>query len=114
MKKAPAGWALAAVLLAACGVTTKVTPYETKVRPVKRAGRAIEVYDSSESVTRPFKVIGVVQAIGGFLSREDDLREKLVTEARALGGDAIVDVDRHAVGGGWSAKVIVWGDGALP
>jgi hypothetical protein len=123
MKKLLVLVALATLLLLAC-VTSRSVIYETTSRPPKTEGFPIEVYDSV-NLSKPYKVIGLVQANAGKLHSTADTLEYLKEEARKLGGDAIVDL---TVGESrsktisrvgdmliasspreiWSAKAIVW------
>ena len=115
---------LLALGLVACG-NTRTIRYETEARTPKRTDFPIEILDSV-NLTRPYKVIGVVQANAGKLHDPNDTIEALKAEARKLGGEALLDLQQGAarggvirpVGGGayaygnvreiWSAKVIVW------
>jgi hypothetical protein len=120
---------LLVILCVALGcVNTRSIPYESASRASKPPDYAIEIVESSQ-LSRPFKVIGVVQANAGKLHSVKDTLEHLRTAARKMGGDALIDLDQgpaksEAMGPGkrysfddtarelWSAKVIVYTDDA--
>lgn len=95
-------------------VVTRTVPYETQARAPAPEDRPLEIVDSA-STTRPYKVVGVVQAnVGKFHSTKSTI-EHLKEQARRLGADALMDLE--GPGGGrvsphirevWSAKAIVW------
>jgi len=105
-------------------VRTRGIRYETLYREPKPANFPIEIYESSD-ITRPYKVIGIIQANAGKLHSTKDTIRKLKAEARKMGGDALIDLSFGASKGRmitktqtgyvsgsareiWTAKVIVW------
>lgn len=111
------------VILSGC-VSVKSIPYETTARQPKPDNYLIDIYDSKD-VNRPYKVIGIVQADAGKRHSVADTLEKLRSQARQMGGDALVDLTNQPIGIGvptskggtiysghvrelWQAKVIVW------
>jgi hypothetical protein len=108
--------------LAAC-VNTRSIPYETISRPAKPDNYPIEILDVV-NISRPYKVIGVVEANAGKNHSPPDTIEHLKQEARKMGGEALIELQRGAgaamlipsgnayVYGNvreiWAAKVIVW------
>jgi len=105
-------------------VSVKSIPYETTVRLPKPADYPIEIYESKD-IRKPYKVIGIVQANAGKRHSVADTMEKLRSQARQMGGDALVDLANRPIGAGiptsgggiiysghvrdlWQAKVIVW------
>lgn len=114
---------LFAVILSGC-VSVKSIPYETTARPPKPDDYSIEIYESND-LSKPYKVIGIVQANAGKKHSVADTMEKLRTQARRMGGDALIDLTNQPIGAGiptssggtiysghvrelWQAKVIVW------
>jgi len=85
--------------------------------------KPIEILDSAK-IDRPYEIIGFVQAKASRGGNLADTIEQLKEEARALGGDAIVDVQEGQSRKGivvpignvfvvkhknmWNAKVIKW------
>jgi hypothetical protein len=113
-----------------CGcVYSRSIKYETTSRAAKAPDHPMEIVDSV-AATRPYKVIGQVQANAGKLHSVDDTLERLKAEARKMGGDALLDLQQDPakrggiapIGAGfsvddnlreiWSAKVIIWTDKA--
>lgn len=108
--------------LAGC-VSVKTVPFETTVRTPKADDFPIEILESRE-VTRPYKVIGLVQANAGKRHSIGDTLEKLRTAARQMGADALLDLNNELIGVGvpaqggtiysghvrdlWRAKAIIW------
>lgn len=108
--------------LASCVHTRSIT-YETTDRPPKPQDRLIGIVDS-QTVTRPFTIIGVVEGNAGKLHSVVDTLENLKRAARRMGGDALMDIQHGPKGGVavpfgsgyaygnlreiWSAKVIIW------
>lgn len=112
------------IIILGC-VNAKAIRYETMERLSKPEDYPIEILDSS-NITRPYKVIGVVQAEPGAVSIKTII-EHMKAEARKMGGDALLDLQKTFVPSGgailpigtmyvygqgsrdiWSAKVIVW------
>jgi hypothetical protein len=110
------------LFLAAC-VNTRSIPYETQARPAKPDSYPIEILDVL-NISRPYKVIGVVEANAGKHHDPADTIENLKKEARRMGGEALIALQRGAGAGMiipsgntylygnvreiWAAKVIVW------
>lgn len=84
----------------------------------------VEILESKD-VYQPYKVIGLVEVSAGKWHNLTGVMERLKDAARKMGGQALVDLRRQAVGTGvpisqdgttylgyvrelWSAKVIVW------
>ena len=113
---------IALLFLAAC-VNTRSIPYETHARPVRPDSYPIEILDVA-NISRPYKVIGVVEANAGKNHPPADTIENLKQEARKMGGEALIELQRGAGAGMiipsgniymygnvreiWAAKVIVW------
>ena len=113
------------VVLFLCGcVSIKTVPYETIDRSPKPDNFPIEILDS-RNITKPYKVIGFVQADAGKNHSVQDMLEKLRAGARKMGADALVDLGNQPIGAGvpsssggtiysghvrdlWTAKAIVW------
>jgi hypothetical protein len=112
-------------VLASC-VSTRSIPYETTSRAPKPQDYPMEIVESA-GLSRPYKVIGVVQANAGKLHSVKNTLEHLRTDARKMGGDALMDLEQgpvkkdltgpfrnyrfeDSVREDWSAKVIVWTD----
>lgn len=113
------------VLLSGCAsISTRSIQYETISRPPRSTDFPIEILDTT-NINRPYKVIGLVQADAGWQNNTTDVTEKLKSEARKLGGDALIDLQQQPIGVGipasqggmiysghvrdlWSAKVIIW------
>ncbi|MBW1754018.1 MAG: hypothetical protein JRF60_07965 [Deltaproteobacteria bacterium] len=104
-------------------VNTRCIRYETSARSPKPSDFPIEILDGT-NIGKPYKVIGVVEANAGKLHSPTDTINHLKREARAMGGDALLNI-QHGSGGGmvvpagtiymygnlreiWTAKVIVW------
>jgi hypothetical protein len=120
----PLPLAFCAAVLTGC-VSSRAINYSGEARPPKPASYVMEILESSK-LTRPYRVIGIVQVnAGAKLNTRDPIRV-LRDEARAMGGDALVDLSQQPVGAGmmsggtaiysghardlWTAKVIVWTD----
>jgi hypothetical protein len=90
-------------------VNTRQIVYETQRREAKPPDYPIEILESP-SVSRPYKVIGVVEANAGKLHSSEDTLNKLRAAARQMGADALLDVNRGSRGPReiWSAKAIAW------
>ena len=116
-------FAIVLPLIISC-VNTRTVRYETSDRPPKPVDYPLEIYDSV-NLTKPSKVIGIVQANAGKLHDPAYTLEYLKVEARKIGGDALIDlaagpsaaraltqVGSTYVAGSvreiWTAKVIVW------
>ena len=113
---------VASLLLAAC-VNTRGIPYETISRPPKPDSYQVDILDAV-NISRPYKVIGIVEANAGKNNSVPDTIEHLKQEARKMGGEAIIELQRSAGAGMmvpagntyvygnvreiWTAKVIVW------
>lgn len=113
---------LVAALAAAC-VSSKSIRYESEARTPKPESHPIEILES-RAVTRPHRVIGMVQVNAGAKFNVSDPIEALRIQARKLGGDALIDLSQQPIGAGtvsqgtgvysghvrdlWTAKVIVW------
>lgn len=112
-------------VLASC-VSTRSIPYETTSRAAKPQDYPMEVVESA-GLSRPHKVIGVVHVNAGKLHSVKNTLEHLRTDARKMGGDALMDLQQgpvkrnvpgplgsyrfeDSVREDWSAKVIVWTD----
>ena len=120
MNKLPVLMAL--LVLTGC-VSVKSVPFESMARTPKRSDSPIEVLDSKD-ITRPYKVIGFVQANAGKNHDVADTLDKLRSAARQMGADALIDLSNQPIGGGvpsqggtvysghmrdlWTAKAIVW------
>jgi hypothetical protein len=117
--------AFSSVLLAGC-VLTRSIRYDSSPRAAKGADTDIPIYDSGD-LPRPARVIGVVEANAGKLHDPSDTIEQLKVQARAMGGDALVDLSAVSSDGRlitkigigyvagsvrekWTAKVVVWTD----
>ncbi len=114
---------LLCVLLSGCanhkrssGISYEISQANSGRRQVKDAS-AIQVLNKSD-ITRPYVVIGMVEAENGSLEQCLPLLRK---EALKLGGDAITDVSPTSKGiqlglglfgnyAIWTANVIQWGD----
>lgn len=111
------------VVISGC-VSTRSIRYETFVRQPKSPNYPIEILDPM-NISRPYKVIGVVQVKAGKFRSTEDVIEHLKVEARKMGGDALIDLQQCQSKDGvivpvgnmyiyknvreiWSAKVIVW------
>lgn len=112
------------LVLGACGcVNTRCIRYETSARSPKPSDFPIEILDAA-NIVKPYKVIGVVEANAGKLHSPTDTINHLKRQARAMGGDALLNL-QHGPGAGmimpvgssymygnlreiWTAKVIVW------
>lgn len=111
------------ILIASGCVKTRSIQYETYARPAKSPDFPIEILDAAD-ISKPYKVIGVVEANAGKLHSSTDTINHLKRQARAMGGDALMSLQRGAGAGMitpvgssymygnvreiWSAKVIVW------
>lgn len=113
------------ISIIASAVSTRSIPYETVNRPPKPDNYLIEILDVL-NITRPYKVIGIVEANVGKKHNVADTIEHLKKEARRMGGDALIHLQIQRVTGAgvvisigktspygslreiWSAKVIVW------
>ena len=116
---------IALVVLSGCvSVSVKSVPYETMARTPKPDGFPIEILES-KGITKPYKVIGLVQINAGKKHSVADTLEKLRSAARQLGADALIDLSNQPIGPGvptssggtiysghvrdlWTAKAIVW------
>ncbi|MBM3300905.1 MAG: hypothetical protein FJ280_07055 [Planctomycetes bacterium] len=112
-------------LISAGCVNTRSIPYETHARPAKSPDFPIEIRDEAD-ISRPYKIIGVVEANAGRLHSPTDTINNLKRQARAMGADALIGLQRGAGAGMitpvgssyvygnmreiWSAKAIVWND----
>ena len=97
--------------LTAC-VKMRSVSYDATTMPAKRHDSPIALLDSTNS-NRPYRVIGIVEANAGRKHSPADTIEHLKDQARALGGDGILDVNNRAINAVrelWSAKVIVWAE----
>ena len=125
MKIAKFSFLLIIALILGC-VNAKAIRYETTERLPKPDNYPIEIVDPA-NITRPYKVIGLVQAQPGTVVSMESIIEGLKAEARKIGGDALLDLQKTFVPSGgaiapvgtmyaysqnvkviWSAKVIVW------
>jgi hypothetical protein len=118
------------ISIIASAVSTRSIPYETVKRPPKPDNYLVEILDVS-NITRPYKVIGIVEVNAGKKHNVADTILYLKKEARRMGGDALIhlQIQRVADAPGlvisfgktsgktsdyrslreiWSAKVIVW------
>lgn len=110
-------------LLVGC-VSVKIVPYETQERLPKPTEFPIEILELKD-ITKPYKVIGIVQINAGGRHSVTDVLEKLRVAARRLGADALTDLNNQPIGAGvpvsgggtiysghardlWTAKAIVW------
>jgi len=115
---------ISAILFCVSCVTTRVVMYESISRPPKLSDTPIDIYESA-NLSKPYKVIAVVQANPGKLHNVADTLEYLKAKARKIGGDALLDLTQGPQPSGvimpagkslvygnvreiWSAKVIVW------
>ncbi|HMP73377.1 MAG TPA: hypothetical protein PKE55_08970 [Kiritimatiellia bacterium] len=115
---------LGSLLLAGC-TSTSSTVYDDARTTPKPVGYQVQLLDAS-NISRPYRTIGIAEANAGRLRPHSETIRKLKDEARRMGGDAIINVQR---GGGagmimpagnmyvygnareiWSATVIVWTD----
>jgi hypothetical protein len=104
--------------------STRSIPYQNNAEAPKAVGFPIEIFESSQ-VNRPYKTLGIVQGNAGKRHNVKDTLEHLKSEARAMGGDALIDLQLGPSRGGvitpvgnsyvygnlrevWSAKVIKW------
>ncbi len=111
------------VVFSGC-VSVRSVPFETQARPPKPDDFRIEILESKD-ITKPYKVIGLVQVNAGKNHSVEDTVEKLRAAARQMGADALVDLSNQPIGAGvpassggtiysghvrdlWSAKAIVW------
>lgn len=119
-----------AILLSSCG-GVHVIRYEEEARPTKPFDFAIPILNKA-NIHRPYKIIGLIQIDASQRDNEGMIIEQLKTEARRLGGDALIDLQQQPqethfpIGGTfplvsqgelaysghfrdlWTAKVIVW------
>lgn len=85
-------------LLSGC-VSIRSIQYETITRTPKPPDFPIEILDTA-NINRPYKVIGLVQANAGKRHNTADVIEQLKSEARKLGGDALIDLQQQPIGAG--------------
>jgi len=114
---------IAAIFTLTGCVSVKTVPFEATARTPKSNDFPIEILESKD-VTRPYKVIGFVQANAGKKHSTADTLERLRTAARQMGADALIDLKNQPIGAGvpsdggmiysghvrelWKAKAIVW------
>lgn len=89
---------IALVVLSGC-VSIKSVPYETRARTPKPDDFPIEIVES-KNITKPYKVIGLVQVNAGKKHSVADTLEKLRSAARQLGADALIDFSNQPIGAG--------------
>ena len=120
-----------ALQLWGCAQITSIN-YETSPRERKPNDYGVEILDS-RNITRPYKVIAVIYCSGGLFDNDNDIVDRIRKEAKKLGGDALIDLDKKAISyfsgsavkvldfvlfdtivdTEWEAKVIVWEDGEV-
>jgi len=71
-------------------VSIKSIPYETTVRQSKPENYPIEIYESKD-ISKPYKVIGIIQVDAGKKYSVAGVLEKLRVRARLMGGDALIE-----------------------
>lgn len=93
-----AGFLLLLLLAVGCSwfVRSQAFRYDDIDRPARPADHAIPVIDDTTSISRPYIVIGMVQADAGEVEGIGDreMREALRKEARRMGGDGLVNLRR--------------------
>lgn len=101
-----AGWLLVMVACTTSYVSGEGSTWENSPRRAKPEDAFIKVVERSE-ITRPYKPIGVVQAIAPRWEKgpsDDQMLAELRKEARKLGGDAITDLVKDP-----GIKPVWWG-----
>jgi hypothetical protein len=110
------------LILTGC-ISVRSICYEAAARQ-PRPDCSVDIFDAA-NIKKPYKVIGQVEAAADERISLARVMDKLRDAARKMGGDALVDLQRQAVGTGipisqdgslyfgcvrdlWSAKVIVW------
>lgn len=76
---------ISVILLCVSRVTTRVIMHESISLPPKSSDTAIDIHESA-NLSKPYKVIAVVQANAGRRHKVADSLEYLKAEARKLGG----------------------------
>lgn len=85
--------------------------YDASKLPPKQQDYAMEFIDKGD-ITRPYQVIGLVQAEGLIDAEMEAMFEAIRQEARKLGADAVTELEYKSVTHGpphlWVGKAIVW------
>lgn len=101
----PRGWIVAVCALwvcslAGCGwfVHTQGFRYDDVRRTPKAADHAIPIIADAAGIERPFVVIGMVRSDSGDMTgiADRELKQGLRKEARKMGGDALINLQRKA------------------
>ena len=114
-----------AAILSSC-VDITVLRYETMIRLPKSVDFPIPILDKA-TINRPYKVIGLIKIDAGTRQFTAEIIEQIKSEARKLGGDALIDLEQQPLESSfpidqpssslfytghlrdlWTAKVIVW------
>jgi len=113
---------LALVLLSGC-LSTKISRYTDEKLPPTPKEFNVQLVHPENIVEVPYDVIGYIEIKASELYSADFIINRLRKKARAIGGDAISDVNQQIVeekfpslldylnfyGTVWSAEVIRWG-----
>ena len=90
------------LLAASCAwfVDTQAFRYDEIERAPKPKDHPVPVVADTTRLTRPFLIIGMVQSESGSVEGIGDreLKEGLRREARKLGGDALINLERRPMG----------------